>query len=249
MILERPFIRNWQNIMHNFQLFCYTYAGGSASFFDDIDRDLNDIDVIKFEYAGHGTRHRERFYKDFTDLAEDAFHALQATLNGDQYALFGYSMGCISLVELLKIIIRNNTPLPKHIFLGAHDPITRKELQGLTTEELDDWVKKRTIAFGAIPDSLINNNAFWRTYLPIYRADYEIIGKHRFEDVELRVDIPVTIFYSEKDTPLTKMRLWENYFKGDIDYYQFDGPHFFLKQYHQDMAAVISNVLKQVEDL
>ena len=47
------------------QIFCFTYAGGSAAFFDVIEKDLKGVDVVKFEYAGHGIRHKEGFYRDF----------------------------------------------------------------------------------------------------------------------------------------------------------------------------------------
>ena len=230
--------------MHKPQLFCYTYAGGIASFFDDLARDLDGIDTIRFEYAGHGIRHKEPFYRNFGELAEDAFSAFKTMYTGGRYALFGYSMGCISLVELLRIMIRHSSPLPEHVFLAAHDPLTRKELQGLSPDELDEWVKNRTIAFGAIPEKLISNNAFWRTYLPIFRADYGIISKYCFEDVDLQVDIPTSVFYSETDTPLTEMELWGNYFNGEMEYYKFDGPHFFMKQYHRGIAEIIAGKIR-----
>ena len=38
-------------------LLCFPFAGGTASFFDMIEKDLEGIDLVKLEYAGHGTRH------------------------------------------------------------------------------------------------------------------------------------------------------------------------------------------------
>ena len=49
------------------KLFCFTYAGGTASFYEQIEDLLpKSIEVIKLEYAGHGTRRKESFYHDFT---------------------------------------------------------------------------------------------------------------------------------------------------------------------------------------
>ena len=226
--------------MHKPQLFCFTHAGGIAAFFNDLAEDLEGIDVVSFEYAGHGARHKEPFYMDFSELAEDAWKAFKTAYIGERYALFGYSMGCISLLELLGIIIRNDMPLPAHVFLAAHDPCSRKEIRGLSSDELDQWVKKRIIDFKTVPEKLINNSAFWRTYLPIYSADYRIIGKHCFEDVCIQTDIPATVFYSESDTPLSEMELWGKYFTGELNYCRFDGPHFFMSQYHHEIADIIS---------
>ena len=85
------------------RLFCFTYAGGSAAFFDEIEKDLEGIELKKLEYAGHASRHKERFYQDFNELGDDLFQIIKSCLQGS-YALFGYSMGSIALVEVLRRI-------------------------------------------------------------------------------------------------------------------------------------------------
>lgn len=227
--------------MHNPQLFCFTYAGGNASFFELIERDLPSIEVVKLEYAGHGQRHRENFYHDFHELAEDIFSLLKTYYTGGKYALFGYSMGTISLVEILKRILSDrNMRKPECVFLAAHEPHTKEELTGYTDCESEEWIKERTIRFGAVPERLMNNKSFWRMYLPLYRADYSIIGKYRFEDLRLQTKIPATVFYSESDTPKKDMELWKRYFTGDFDLHQYQGTHFFIREHHMEIAEIIS---------
>ena len=222
------------------QLFCFTYAGGSASFFDSIEKDLHDLELVKLEYSGHGMRHREALYRDFNELADDMYALLKQNYNDSEYAMFGYSMGTISLVEVLKRILeKQEIPLPSYIFLAAHEPMTKAEFSGYTQGELDDWVKKRTIRFGTVPKQLINNNSFWRMYLPLYTADYSMIGKYRFEDLKLELKIPTVIFYSEEDTKLEDMKLWKQYFVGNCEFYQYEGTHFFIQHHHTEMAVVI----------
>lgn len=232
--------------MNKPQLFCFTYAGGNASFFDVIEKDLPEIEFIKPEYAGHGIRHKEPFYKDFDELADDVFYTVKSALNENEYALFGYSMGVITLIEVLKKIMK--TPemrKPSQVFLAAHEPRSKAELVGYSDSKLDEWVKERTIQFGGIPDKLLNNKSFWRMYLPIYRSDYSIIGKYKFENLDLVSDIPAAIFYSEKDTPRTEMEMWKQYFTGDCIFYQYDGTHFFIQEHHAEMAKVISEAFKE----
>lgn len=225
------------------QLFCFPYAGGTADFFNIIESDLRDIELIKFEYAGRGSRNKERFYSDFQELADDLFSQLVDKLDGE-YALFGYSMGCISVIEVLRRILMADMPLPKHIFLAAHDPYTRGALINLSEAEINEWVKERTLKYGDIPESLINNRVFWRTYLPIYRADYTIIGKYNFEELKIKTQIPVTIFYSETDTPISKMKAWEKYFTGSVEYEKYDGNHFFIREHSKEIADTINMRLK-----
>lgn len=230
------------------QLFCFTFAGGTASFFDEIERDLpRAIEVIKPEYAGHGARHKEPLYDSFSDLANDMFTHVKNNYAGGDYSLFGYSMGTVTLVEVLKRILASHSllPAPQHIFLGAHEPHTKKELLGFTEDELDEWVKEQTLKFGTVPEKLINNKTFWRMYLPLYRADYTLLAHYDFERLSLKTksDIPATIFYSEEDTPLKEMKLWERYF-GSVNYHRYEGQHFFIQQHHMEIARVIADKLQ-----
>jgi len=225
------------------QLFCFTYAGGNAAFFDVIEKDLPEIELVKLEYSGHGTRHKESYYRDFGELTDDMFRLLRERYSGEAYSLFGYSMGTIALAEVLKRIIADSMMVnPSHVFLAAHEPHSKEELIGFTDDELDEWVKDRTIKFGAVPEKLLNNKSFWRMYLPIYRADYSIIGKYSFEELSLKTTIPATVFYSETDTPRSEMELWRKYFVGECEFFQYEGTHFFIQNHHAEIADVINSI-------
>ena len=228
------------------QIFCYTYAGGSASFFDMIEKDLPAFELVKQDYAGHGARRKEPFYQDFAELAEDLFTRFRKSCAGGPYALFGYSMGSIAAAEILKRILDHpEIPAPAHVFLAAHEPHTKAELAGYQPDELEEWVKDRTIRFGGIPEKLLENGTFWRMYLPLYRADYALIGKYRFEDLHFQTDIPATVFYSETDTPRADMEAWSRYFTGKCKYAEYPGHHFFIQEYHQEMARIITAGMEQ----
>ena len=223
------------------QIFCYTYAGGNASFFETIEKDLPAFELVKPDYAGHGARRKEPFYRDFTGLADDLFARFRAEYAGGEYALFGYSMGAITVAEVLKRILEDpELPKPVRVFLAAHEPHTKAELAGYAPEEIDEWVKERTIRFGGIPEKLLGNKSFWRMYLPLYRADYGLIGKYRFEDLHFRTEIPATVFYSETDTPRKDMEEWGRYFTGECEYAEFPGQHFFIQEHHDEMARIMT---------
>lgn len=225
------------------QIFCLTHAGGSAAFFDEIEEELPEFEVVKLEYSGHGSRHKEPLYSGFDELADEMYALVKKSYKGCEYALFGYSMGTISLVEVLKRIVDNQEiPLPDYVFLAAHEPKTNTEYKELSPDQCsDEWVKERTIKFGTVPEKLINNKSFWRIYLPLYRADYSIIGKYSFEDLDLKTDIPAVVFYSDTDTRHEDMLLWKDIFTGRCSYYRFEGTHFFIRDHHSEMANIIKN--------
>lgn len=228
------------------QLFCFTFAGGTAAFFDKLEDELkSQIKVIKLEYAGHGKRHKEVFYHSFSELADDMYEQIKSKYESGSYALFGYSMGSLSVIEVLKQIIqRQEMKLPERIFLAAHEPFTKDELLGFKGKELDTYVKERTIRFRGIPEKLLENRSFWRIYLPIYRADYSLIANYKFEELELKTEIPTQIFYSETDTALRNMLLWKKYFVGECEFIQYSGSHFFIQQHYKEIAELILRKMK-----
>jgi surfactin synthase thioesterase subunit len=242
MKLGKHYIKGCQSTMQSKpQLFCFTYAGGSASFFNVIEVDLSGMELVKLEYSGHGDRHSEPVYQDYDQLADDMFLKMKQKYIGGTYGLFGYSMGSITAVEVLRRILAENLPCPLHVFLASHEPFTKSEPLGLSSDALDEWVKERTIRFGALPEKLISNRPFWRMYLPLYRADYTIIGKYAFEKLDLRTEISTTIFYSESDTPFEDMMLWKQYFIGELEFVRLEGNHFFMKEHHYEMAEIIAS--------
>ena len=220
------------------QLFCFTYAGGTKTFFNVIEADLEGIDVVPLEYAGHGERHREDFYSDFGALADDMLRQIGGHLDRE-YGLFGYSMGCITLVEVLRRIIGSELPQPRNLFLAAHEPRSWSWPQHVSSGEIDEWVRQRTLKFGAVPEVLMNNKAFWRTYLPIYRADYSLIGEYAFEGLDIRSQIPATVFFSQADTPMRNMEQWSRFFP--CEFHQFSGTHFFIREHHAAMGKIIKD--------
>ena len=192
------------------KLICLTYAGGNATFYDQLQKELSkSVEVIALEYAGHGQRHKEPLYKTFDELSRDMLRLLKEKLvAGEDYAIMGYSMGTISTIELLKRILQDtilNNPI--HIFLAAHEPATKKELKNYADNEMDELVKERTIQFGGIPQTLINNKSFWRMYLPIYKADYTLIGTYKFEELNLKRIFRQPFFFPKV---IHRMRKWKH---------------------------------------
>ena len=224
------------------QLFCYTYAGGTGAFFDPIAKNLPDLQLITPDYPGHGERRKEPFCRDFAELADDFFARFKEEYTGGPYALFGYSMGSITVCEILRRILADESPVkPAHIFLAAHEPHAKAELTGYSPEEMDEWVKDRTVRFGGVPEKLLGNQSFWRIYLPLYRADYALIGAYDFSALDLVTDIPLTVFYSETDTPLEDLRQWTRFFTGKSEFIAFEGTHFFIQNHHAEMAQIIAS--------
>ena len=224
-------------------LFFFPHAGGSAKSYSSFKRFLpKELTVVPMELSGRFTRSSEPLLDTVPDCVSDLIEKHSEYITGE-YALFGYSMGCITLVEVLKRLADlKGYPLPCHVFIAAHEPLSRTEYPD-NAELTDSWVRERTIQFGTVPDKVLNNKSFWRMYLPLYRADYSMIGRYRFEEFNKNFHIPATIFYSETDTPKEGMYLWKDIFVADCDFKQFEGAHFFIRQHHEQMAETIRSAM------
>lgn len=227
-------------------LFCFSFAGGTTIFFDQIEKAIKSksekTQLIKLEYSGHGKRVNEPLYNSFDELSEDLMYVIRKTLlqyPDIDYDLFGYSMGSLSIFSIIQEIVKEGIiRKPRRLFLAAHPPKTMKEFFDISNDEIEEWTKNRMIAFGGIPQTLISNRTFWRMYLPIYISDFRMIASYDFNKVSFISDIPTTVFYSEEDTPFSAISEWKRYFTN-IDFVEYDGPHFFIEKYYDDMADII----------
>ena len=85
---------------------CFPFAGGTGQFFDILDRDtLDGVELVKLEYAGHGSRIREPLYQSFEALVADLYPQICDLLSNKgwcRFAFFGYSMGCLAAFSVLQ---------------------------------------------------------------------------------------------------------------------------------------------------
>lgn len=227
------------------QLFCFTFAGGTAAFFDVLEeRCAGRLAFVKLEYPGHGARRKEPLCDTFQQVARDLCRTIKERYTGDGYALLGYSMGSITLLEVLRTILTENLlPPPRAVFLAAHVPAVEVHLDQCSEAEVDEYVRQRTISFGGVPQALLNNRSFWRMYLPLYKADYRMISRYDFAALRFTTDVPAVVFYSEADTPRTRMEAWRTFFVGDCEFIEYEGSHFFINEHCTEMAQVILDKL------
>lgn len=230
------------------QLFCFPYAGGTADFFSQLEPWFpSHIELVKLEYAGHGTRHREPAYPDFSRLADDLYGEVKRLYrSGGRYALLGYSMGSVAAAEVLSRILQaGELSPPARVFLAAHGPSVKGELRNFRGDEADEWVKRRTIALGGVPEKLLENCTFWRVYLPLYRADYTLITNYDFRKLTLACEIPLTGLYGSQDILSEEMRTWKKYFQGECEFVEFKGSHFFITEHQKEVAELIAKRLEK----
>lgn len=222
------------------QIFCFTHAGGYARFYNNLETEAPNLSFEKIEYSGHGKRAKEPLCTNINEMVDDVYKMFVDRYKGGSYSMMGYSMGCIVMTELLsRIVISKTISNPESVFIAACSPISRIGLSEKLSDEMDQWIENRIRQYGQVPNNDLMERMFWKMYMPLYRADYSIIRNYDFEKLQLRTEIPLTVFYSEDDTPRHRIEEWKRYFIGICDYYQFEGGHFFINEYYKEIAKII----------
>ncbi len=227
--------------MSRIQLFCLPYAGGTASFFDELAEKLaGTAETYAFEYAGHGTRLSEPFYEDFTQLAQDAAAFINARLEDDSvFLLFGYSMGTIGLYELLADgLLRRQ---PQQVLLASHEaPDETWDSKRYLTMSDGEFLAamKQFGGFDNVSEKMLNNRFFRRMHFAPIREDYRLLGNYP-ENRRYHFSMPVTMMYAEQDIPSARIHGWDRFFAADSTYITMGENHFFLKDCAEQVAEIV----------
>lgn len=222
------------------QLFCIPYAGGMADVFRELPELLGDgFEVTALEYAGHGRRKTEPFYRDFGELADDIAGRIKEGRRADApFAVFGYSMGSVAAYE---VITRRLGEVPEHIFLASHEaPDVEWDSKKYETLD-DDAFMDELITFGGFGEKdrqLLKNRFFYKLYFRPIREDYRLLANYRMEERHL-LPADTTVFYSPDDPSAAQIESWSRFAGKGIEYIPLGHDHFFIRQHAREIAQVI----------
>ena len=232
--------------MKQIQLFCLPYAGGTPEFFDGLTDYLDDnISLCALEYAGHGKRLKEPFYADFGELAQDMAGKINERLEPDaELMLFGYSMGTISVYEMLCRGLLERTPV--HVFLASHEAPdghwdSKRYLD--MSDEVFLAAMKQFGGFDDVDEKMLRNRFFQRLYFRPIREDYRLLGNYPANH-RGSFSMNTTMLYCPQDVPDELIHGWDSFFDADSEYIALGENHFFLKTCAKETADAINRVAR-----
>ncbi|ELR71345.1 thioesterase [Fulvivirga imtechensis AK7] len=220
-------------------MFCLPFAGGNKYSFGEYERFAPEfVEVIPVELPGRGSRADEALLTNIYDLAEDVFFSIKNKLD-KPYILYGHSMGGLLAYLTAKLIIKNFSSEPLHMFItGCTAPSTRdKSYLHLLSKE--DFIKKLK-ELGGCPEEILNNGDILDFFEPIIKADFQAVESFEYQQTT-PFDIPLTLMFgmSEKVTQ-SEMREWQKETTRSIDIIQMPGDHFFINQFGFQIIKVIA---------
>lgn len=219
------------------------FAGGSSYSYHSFVRKAPPLTNVKpIEIPGRGTRISEGLLNDIQQVVDDVYQQIEHELD-EPYALFGHSMGTIIVYLLTHQLIRNNKPLPIHVFVsGAGGPSIenyRVARSNLTGDELIHELR----VLGGCPEEILNDPKMMDLFAPIIRSDFKCVESFKYQKRD-PFNIPITVFFGrDEDVTSEEADAWKAESLKPVEVFELPGKHFFIFEHVEEILKTVSQKL------
>jgi medium-chain acyl-[acyl-carrier-protein] hydrolase len=210
------------------RLFCFPYAGGSASAFRCWGAALPpEVELCALQLPGRERRLSEPPFSQLTALLE-ALEPAMLPLLDRPFAFFGYSMGTRIALALAQRWQARQAPQPRVLIAAAasapHLPRSTPPLH-----ELDDaGLREALRRYEGTPAEVLEHRELMELLLPLLRADFTIAGT-LLPPEPLRCPISAWGGLEDANVPLEGLERWRELTQAEFRLRRFPGGHFFLR--------------------
>jgi len=221
------------------KLFCFPYAGASATVYARWRRCLPDwLEVKPVELPGRGMRFDEPPQSDLNALAGQLADELRPATGG-RYALFGHSLGALLALEVAHRLAADPGGTPSGLFVsGTHAP-SRRDTTRYARLRTDRELIAELRRLNGTPPEVLDNPEFLALTLPVLRADFALCADYRHRS-RPPLGCALHVFGGTRDetTPDT-LGAWREETHGDFFLDILDGDHFFIRQREDEVLGLI----------
>ena len=221
-------------------LFCFPYAGGSASIYRNWAVKLPAfVHVCPVQLPGRGPRTKEPSYTNLEAMVADLAGPLRPLME-QPFAFFGHSMGALISFELARKLRREHGLAPVHLFLSGRRAPQVPDTEPLTYNLPDAEFIEELRTLKGTPAEVLEHPELMELLLPLLRTDFEICQTYRYVPEE-PLDCPMSVFGGLEDTGILREHLepWKELTSGPFILRMLPGDHFFL----HSSEAVLLHVL------
>ncbi|MFZ1008465.1 MAG: alpha/beta fold hydrolase [Candidatus Sulfotelmatobacter sp.] len=227
------------------RLFCFHYAGASASIFRSWDGALPDeVELVAVQLPGREYRLDELLLTDAHGIAGLITEILPLD---KRFVFFGHSMGTLIGFEVARLLREQGLRQPEMLIAsGRNAPQFKWRDTGMELLPDDEFVAA-VIAYKGIPESLLENAALRELLLPRLRADLTVSAQYRYVEKD-PLECPIVVMFGSQDGLVTEAGLngWLTQTTAEVRYFRFAGNHFFL---HSAEQLVLSRIAEELTEL
>lgn len=232
------------------QLFCVPHAGSSALNYHKWKPCLTqNISIIPLELAGRGLKSNHDLYQTLEEATEDIFHDFKKLYSGDEYALFGHSLGCWLIYELYYKIEQEGIRIPEALFFSGHYPPYMEKEKGKQCADMEDdeFIEKITL-LGGTNELVFQDEDLRKKYLQILKSDFMIAEKFKGRKRTNKIKSNVVVLGGTMDGSVNnrELLLWKDAVGANCTVCKINGDHFFPFTNYQQTVEIINETLVYV---
>jgi surfactin synthase thioesterase subunit len=229
------------------RLFCFPFAGGSATYFFPYASALApQIEVHSVQYPGRQDRHKEPFAQTIDELAGSIYTAIRNSADDRPYAFFGHSMGAIVAYEVTRLLQRDGQAGPEWLLVSGQRAPSRQQPEDIHLRS-DSGLVEELRSLGGTDPRWLDDKDLLATILPPIRNDYRAIETYPYRPGPL-LECPVTALVANDDpyTSIPDVAVWSEHTTASFDLRVFSGGHFFLDTCLDEVKSIICGMLERV---
>lgn len=203
---SRWFVRPQPKPQATARLFCFPFAGGSASLYRTWPTWLPaDVELWAIELPGHARRMREPLVDRLDELVDAIATAIRPQLDRP-YACFGHSMGALVGFELARTLRRQGHPLPRLLAVSGRKapqiPLSEPPIHHLPQADFIAAIQK----FGGTPQAILDDREMRDIVLPILRADFSVLDTYSYAH-QPPLDCAIAAYAGRNDAEVSSEQL------------------------------------------
>ncbi len=228
------------------RLFCFPFAGGSASVFQSWPAYFCDeVELVLVQAPGRGARLVEPAHDNMTDLVDELM-AHAGFITSLPYVVFGHSLGSRVAFELCNRLAKVQLPLPR-FFIGSGSRAPHLASLKKPTYDLPDAEFMQELSeLNGTPKEVLHNHELMQLLLPLLRADFKIADTYQAQAVQH--PFPIWVFHGEQDVGITadQLQSWTELSSVECTFSYFPGDHFFVMEHSNRVVPQVVAVTQQV---
>ncbi len=243
------FLRISRTSAPSLRLFCFPFAGSSASLFRPwIEALPEQVEIMAVQLPGRENRLREPCVHDMDEIMEKLGPEIEACLDLP-FVFFGHSLGSLVAYELLRRLEDRGRQRAELFIasggLAPHTCIAPAEPLRLTPDQILQDLRRISPTHGA----LFNDREVLTLMLPMLQADFEIYANYQYrERAPLRT--PVVAIRGAADTYITYQSQleWKQHTDRQFAFHTIPGTHLFMVDSPRALLALVNVYLTPILD-
>lgn len=217
-----------QNPHAALRLFCFPYAGGSASVFRSWPESLPSfVDLCCVDFPGRGALITQPPFTRMSSLI-DALAGLLVRYLDLPFAFFGHSMGALVSFEAAREFRRRQSLQPEALFVASrrapHLPERMPPLHDLPESEFIPELQR----LAGTPEDVLNDRELIAIFLPTIRADFAVCETYTYSPEDpLACRIVAFGGLQDQETTVAETEAWGEQTRGEFRVQMLPGGHFF----------------------